>query len=408
MRVIACAWMLVCSANGLAPAELVGAPTVVALVLDTSGSLSATDLDLARRLAEGIFESLPRGSQVAVLTFDDQARVLVERTSEPALVSAALATVRRSGRYTALHDALFDASRYVQGQPAERTALLLLTDGNDENSALNLEDGLKLATQAGIPVFCVGIGPRVDERNLRRIAKLTGGRYASGAEASSPLLASWIAEIPARPRDSAVPEPAPPAAAPAPVRPGRAWIEILLWTGLGAGLLTAAVALGLRSRARATGRCPACGGRLPAAGAPCPTCGSSPPPVRDRLEDQCQTVIARRDDGSEPAERTVVLAQSPLLAITRGARAGESVPLGTASATSIGRAPGNDLVIPDAAVSSQHCRIRPEAGRFVIHDLQSTNGTYVNERRVGRHALSEGDVIRLGDTWIEFRTQCRL
>ena len=71
---------------------------------------------------------------------------------------------------------------------------------------------------------------------------------------------------------------------------------------------------------------------------------------------------------------------------------------------SIGRGKDNDIVLDDVSVSSQHCRVRPEEGGFALHDLKSTNGTFVNERRVTRHALAEGDVIKLGETYLQFRT----
>ena len=61
-------------------------------------------------------------------------------------------------------------------------------------------------------------------------------------------------------------------------------------------------------------------------------------------------------------------------------------------------------MVDDVSVSSEHCRIRPEDGRFVLHDLKSTNGTFVNERRVTRHVLAEGDVIKIGETSLQFKT----
>jgi pSer/pThr/pTyr-binding forkhead associated (FHA) protein len=113
-------------------------------------------------------------------------------------------------------------------------------------------------------------------------------------------------------------------------------------------------------------------------------------------------MLSRVDELGEPAGGTVVLTTSPTLTIRNGPSAGAVFDLGQTSATSIGRGPGNEIVLSDEAVSSQHCRIRPEGGRFVVHDLESTNGTFVNERRVERHMLAEGDVIRLGETWLEF------
>ena len=71
--------------------------------------------------------------------------------------------------------------------------------------------------------------------------------------------------------------------------------------------------------------------------------------------------------------------------------------------TPVSRARANDVVLDDESVSAQHCRVRPEGGRFVVYDMGSTNGTRVNDRVVANHPLSEGDVIRIGGTSLEFR-----
>jgi pSer/pThr/pTyr-binding forkhead associated (FHA) protein len=74
------------------------------------------------------------------------------------------------------------------------------------------------------------------------------------------------------------------------------------------------------------------------------------------------------------------------------------------AATAVGRAPGNDVVVEDPAVSSQHCRIRPaDGGGFELIDLKSTNGTFLNERRVTREQLAAGDNIKVGQTVLQFR-----
>ena len=54
-------------------------------------------------------------------------------------------------------------------------------------------------------------------------------------------------------------------------------------------------------------------------------------------------------------------------------------------------------------MSGEHCRVRPEQGGFVLNDLKSTNGTFVNERKVVRTNLSAGDVIKVGETMMQFR-----
>lgn len=62
----------------------------------------------------------------------------------------------------------------------------------------------------------------------------------------------------------------------------------------------------------------------------------------------------------------------------------------------IGRAPQNTIVIPDSNVSANHCRIYRSGGRVVIEDLNSTNGTFVNGRRIMREYIRANDLVMLG------------
>ncbi len=62
----------------------------------------------------------------------------------------------------------------------------------------------------------------------------------------------------------------------------------------------------------------------------------------------------------------------------------------------VGRGPYNHVVIDDARISRQHAKIAPEAGGHVVHDLNSANGTFVNDDPVQRKELYPGDVVRFG------------
>jgi hypothetical protein len=64
----------------------------------------------------------------------------------------------------------------------------------------------------------------------------------------------------------------------------------------------------------------------------------------------------------------------------------------------IGRAPDNGLVLFDGRVSRHHARLYGRRGALLLSDLGSTNGSWVNDRRVEEMALGEGDRIRVGDT----------
>src|SRR5206468_12801287 len=69
----------------------------------------------------------------------------------------------------------------------------------------------------------------------------------------------------------------------------------------------------------------------------------------------------------------------------------------------IGRDPQNDLVLDDRRVSRKHAEIRLRLGRYTLYDLQSTNGTYVNGRRVAEVVLADGDRLSIGGVELQFR-----
>jgi general secretion pathway protein A len=62
----------------------------------------------------------------------------------------------------------------------------------------------------------------------------------------------------------------------------------------------------------------------------------------------------------------------------------------------IGRTPDNDLQIDSKFISRHHCQIVTQADSCLIEDLNSTNGIYVQSKRVRRHNLNDGDVVQVG------------
>ena len=70
----------------------------------------------------------------------------------------------------------------------------------------------------------------------------------------------------------------------------------------------------------------------------------------------------------------------------------------------VGRSADADIVIEDPYASELHFRLGTQAGEVMLHDLGSTNGTYVNGRRVTTPTtLSKGDSIQVGRTILEVR-----
>jgi pSer/pThr/pTyr-binding forkhead associated (FHA) protein len=85
-----------------------------------------------------------------------------------------------------------------------------------------------------------------------------------------------------------------------------------------------------------------------------------------------------------------------------GAQAGQRLTVRT-PIVNLGRADYNDVVIPDGSVSTSHAKLQRREGVWVLVDLDSTNGTFVDGERVkGEAPLAPGAMVRLGDVQLVF------
>lgn len=91
------------------------------------------------------------------------------------------------------------------------------------------------------------------------------------------------------------------------------------------------------------------------------------------------------------------------VAITSPGGEAERAPEFTKPEISIGRLPSNDVVLPEAGVSSNHARVLVTGGALTILDLDSTNGTFVNDEPLqGPRVLGDGDEVQIGDFVLRF------
>jgi len=75
--------------------------------------------------------------------------------------------------------------------------------------------------------------------------------------------------------------------------------------------------------------------------------------------------------------------------------------------TTLGRRPYNDIVIDNLAVSGEHAVLLMTGNEVYLEDLNSTNGTYVNESEIEpRRDLSAGDIVRIGSHRLLFIPLC--
>ena len=86
---------------------------------------------------------------------------------------------------------------------------------------------------------------------------------------------------------------------------------------------------------------------------------------------------------------------SAMLVVQRGPNAGSRFLLDNEMVTA-GRHPDSDVFLDDVTVSRRHAEFRRSADGFVVRDVGSLNGTYVNRDRVDEVTLSNGDEVQVG------------
>jgi pSer/pThr/pTyr-binding forkhead associated (FHA) protein len=96
-------------------------------------------------------------------------------------------------------------------------------------------------------------------------------------------------------------------------------------------------------------------------------------------------------------------AGSALLVVKRGPNAGSRFLLDRPT-TSAGRHPESDIFLDDVTVSRRHAEFRREGGEFVVVDVGSLNGTYVNREPVDTAVLANGDEVQIGKFRLVFLT----
>src|SRR4029450_8921555 len=92
-----------------------------------------------------------------------------------------------------------------------------------------------------------------------------------------------------------------------------------------------------------------------------------------------------------------------VLRVRKGARPGAVFPLfTTVQPTTIGREGPVDVPLDDPKASRRHAAVRLAGGEWIIEDLKSSNGTFLNTKRVEAAKLADGSTIQIGGTLLAF------
>ncbi|MEP7273115.1 MAG: VWA domain-containing protein [Acidobacteriota bacterium] len=163
-------------------------PLAVAMVIDTSGSALAGDLERWRRLTLDLAEAMHNDDTLAIYTFaDGNVEMKRDYSSDISDLKQVFAAIKTGGN-SPFYDAVLRAATDLRKRPERRRALVLLTDGSDSGSRASLRDTESQTFLAGVAVYPIDLintgktARRSVERQaagqtLERLATETGGRY---------------------------------------------------------------------------------------------------------------------------------------------------------------------------------------------------------------------------------------
>ena len=156
-----------------------GDAIAVTLVLDGSGSLDDQDVANVIAASNSFIDLLGPNDRIAVYHFGTDVSLIQDFTSDKQAARNAVNTLTDNLGLTSLFDAIVDAANHsttVSG----RQALIVMTDGMNNNSTNSQQQAIDAASNAGVPVFTIGFG-NADEAVLLAIANQTGGLFFQGA-----------------------------------------------------------------------------------------------------------------------------------------------------------------------------------------------------------------------------------
>lgn len=137
------------------------------------------------------------------------------------------------------------------------------------------------------------------------------------------------------------------------------------------------------------GRCPKCEAAPRPAQQPKPPTGGSHPPLRSEESEKSQAA------GPAPEEEQDLAKPASRLLARLVASQGEVYEMRKAQ-TTVGREPSCDITLNETTISARHAELSFQRGQFIIRDLGSTNGTFVNDTKVDQSRLESGSKLRLG------------
>jgi Ca-activated chloride channel family protein len=165
-----------------------------AILFDTSGSMMAQDvfpsrIGAAKQAAEHFIKHESESYPVGIITFSTYPLVRLNPTTNKQKILSAISSVHAHLGGTAIGDAIFSAMSLLDGYPEAHKVILLFSDGGN-NAGSSPTIAAKAANEQGIRIYAFGVGTKkgtympgipikvnLQEKTLKKISKLSGGKY---------------------------------------------------------------------------------------------------------------------------------------------------------------------------------------------------------------------------------------
>jgi len=314
--------------------------------------------------------------KVGIATFDSNFELIHPIDDDTKGAINALVTVRAKGQATEFYKSILEAISVLKNTNSTRKVLVVLSDGKDEDRAYKFEDVVKAANQAKVQILALGYAEKASDapylQNLKRLADETHGKFIN---VSTGKLTSEFIENPFKFAESG----------------GRIAFNAEPF------YLQRNITIGLISD-------------------------------KEKLADI--ETVANFPDGRSFFQKTIdwmlkywpftilfLIVITSIFLIIKKFKKDKPKPFATIDAmdgsgtiyyldkdaTRIGRGDDNEITFNNNSISTHHAEIhkRREGDVFIV-DLASTNGVYLNEDKVTKATLKDGDLIELGDVRLRF------
>jgi VWFA-related protein len=147
-------------------------PVSIGLIFDASGSMK-NRLDQSTQAMNELFKGAVPEDEFFMVRFNDRPTLATDFTRDPGEIQSSLSYVQAVG-WTALHDAICLGVQHMKSAHNKRKALLVLTDGGDNNSRYTEAETRSLVREADVRVYSIGLNEK--PRLLEKLAEDSGGR----------------------------------------------------------------------------------------------------------------------------------------------------------------------------------------------------------------------------------------